>query len=55
MYKCNDCGEYFDEPDTHTEYLSEAWGQPIYESYDYCPCCGSDRIEYSESGFDEED
>jgi hypothetical protein len=42
IYRCRDCGEVFDEDEivTHTGYLSEAWGRPIYETVSESPCCG---------------
>lgn len=42
MYKCRDCGEYFDEPKIYYEKY-EFWGTPVAEAFYVCPCCeGSD-------------
>lgn len=51
MYKCNDCGNIFDEPATHEEYHSEV---DASEYWDVCPYCGEDNFdEYYEE--DEEE
>lgn len=43
MYKCNKCGEVFDEPESREETLSY---DPVYkEYYNVCPYCGSEDFE----------
>jgi uncharacterized OB-fold protein len=44
-YRCNDCGNYFDEPATYTEKMGEFWGAPSYDTFSCCPCCKSEAIE----------
>lgn len=44
-YKCNDCEREFDEPESYEEYMGEFWGSPAYETFYYCPFCGSDDYE----------
>lgn len=44
-YKCNECGNEFDEPDTYTECMGEFWGVPAYEEFGCCPRCKSDDYE----------
>lgn len=49
MYKCNECKELFDEPDSYRENVGEFWGQPAYQTFYICPYCGSDDFdEYEE-------
>lgn len=56
MYKCNDCGAIFDEPKEVQECMGEFWGAPAYDTFTYCPHCGSDDFEeYDEDEEDEED
>lgn len=48
MYKCNDCGNHFDEPEfTITKEPHEYWGVPIDEAFTeyHCPYCGSEDFE----------
>ena len=40
MYKCRDCGEYFEEPERVEEPRGEFWGVPCSETMYYCPYCG---------------
>lgn len=41
MYKCNFCGEIFDEPDKKKYELCRIDGQPFF-GYDHaCPICGA--------------
>ena len=43
MYICDDCGSVFEEDELkEVKEWSEAWGHPVYESFYYCPFCGSD-------------
>lgn len=48
MFKCRDCGEYFDEYDEEREYRGEFWGMPAYENMCYCPYCGSEDFDESD-------
>lgn len=43
-YKCLNCNETFDEPDSRQEYMGEFWGMPAYDTIYICPHCGSDEI-----------
>lgn len=52
-YKCKDCGLLFDEPETESACIGEAWGRFIYEDSEKCPQCGSYELEYDENGFEE--
>ena len=54
MYKCRDCGEYFDEPKQDVDWV-EYWGSnvPMY-SY-YCPCCESTDFDEDWKVEEEED
>lgn len=48
MYKCLDCGDFFEEPDTRDIVNpSEYWGRPVneYLQAEVCPHCGSEDIE----------
>jgi hypothetical protein len=45
MYKCNDCENTFNEPDSYRECIGEFWGFPAYEEFGSCPICGSDDYE----------
>lgn len=57
MYKCNDCGSIFDEPDSEYIDLEEYYGvgslfnDHHHEYMSVCPCCGSNDYEY----YDEEE
>ena len=43
MYICDDCGSVFEDDELkEVKEWSEAWGHPVYESFYYCPFCGSD-------------
>ena len=55
-YRCEDCGAIFDEDeiDSRSEYVGEFWGTPAYQTFNYCPECGSDCIREYE-GEDEEE
>jgi DNA-directed RNA polymerase subunit RPC12/RpoP len=56
IYKCDDCGKLFDEPQLVHELMGECRGQPAYEDWSYCPYCGStDFDEYDEDELEEED
>lgn len=46
-YRCNDCGSEFEEDDLKPvrEPRGEYFGFPAYETYYYCPVCGSDDYE----------
>ena len=55
MYKCEECGNVFDEPKMVQECVGEFWGTPAYETWAVCPDCGSDEIEdYEDNEIDEE-
>lgn len=51
MYKCFNCGEYFDEPDYRNICLESYFGVASqFDNYNYreislCPYCGSEDIE----------
>lgn len=45
MFKCNECGAEFYEPDKYSEYMGEFWGFPAYDYFPCCPVCRSDEIE----------
>ena len=57
MWKCECCGEIFEQPDSERYCLEEyngvsgLFGNRTYGYYDVCPECGSARIEkyYEES------
>lgn len=52
MYRCNDCGEEFDDPATHEERHPEVeWGSEFWE---VCPCCGSCDFEEIEDEEEED-
>ena len=56
-YKCEDCGEIFneDEAGTERERVGEFWGAPAYKDFIVCPRCRSYYIEeYRESESEEE-
>lgn len=42
MFKCEYCGEIFEEPVSAKEDRGEFWGAPCYETIYICPACGSD-------------
>ena len=58
MYRCEDCGSVFDEPESirynMDEYngVSDLFGNWQYGYYDACPYCGSEDIN---SYWEEED
>ena len=39
MYKCNDCGEEFEEPYRYVE--THGFTDGLYEHWAVCPCCES--------------
>ena len=43
MYKCNNCGEIFDEP--HEYYETHGFKDGMYEHMSCCPYCGGDYDE----------
>ena len=47
-YYCNDCKMVIREEDVDTEenYVGEYMGQPAYETYLICPCCGESVDEF---------
>ncbi len=51
MYKCEDCGREFDEPDIITE--THGLSSPPFEKVAVCPYCNS--TDYSDAIEDEED
>lgn len=55
MYKCNDCGEVFDEPKYVQESRGEFWGAPCSETMAYCPHCESEDFEEYYGEEDEEE
>lgn len=56
-YKCYNCGETFDEDDAEErrECVGEFWGSPAYDSVMICPECGSDEIEETDEGENNDD
>ena len=57
-YKCNCCGEVFDEDDANyvREYVGEFWGTPAYNNYMTCPNCDEEDFEeYREEDEEEGD
>ena len=46
MYKCNNCGETFTDPEKEIE--THGLSTPPYEEYTVSPCCGSGYAEYTE-------
>ena len=46
-YKCDDCGEIFDEENcgTRHECVGEFWGAPAYKDFMVCPNCDSEYID----------
>lgn len=53
MLKCNECGNIFDEPKMYRECVGEAWGQPAYQEFSYCPFCDSEDFDDYEEGDEE--
>lgn len=53
MYKCRECGMYFDEPKMYTEKY-EFWGAPCIERFYTCPHCDGDDFDESSIVEDEE-
>lgn len=45
MFKCNCCGELFEEPKMIAESRGEYWGMPCYEKIAVSPCCEEDFTE----------
>ena len=54
-FKCRNCDALFDEPETESACIGEAWGRLISEDYYKCPYCGSYDLDYDEDGFEEDD
>jgi len=57
MYKCECCGEIFEEPKYVQECMGEFWGTPAFETWAVCPYCEGEFEEYEEEeeeDFDEE-
>ena len=52
MYKCDCCGELFDEPIVIRESRGEYWGFPCYEELTVSPCC-KDSFEESKTFYAE--
>jgi len=48
MYKCNCCGNIFEEPIVVRESRGEYWGMPCYEKITVSPCCKEDFTEVKE-------
>lgn len=48
MFKCNDCGSKFYQPEDVYESRGEFWGMPAYEVMYYCPICGSEDFDECE-------
>ena len=42
LFYCSDCRCLIKPEDVEEEecYLAEAWGRPVYETYNKCPHCG---------------
>lgn len=61
MYRCIDCGEVFDEPESrefcYEDYcgVSSLFRDRHYGTYDACPECGSEEIEKVFEDEDEEE
>ena len=57
MYICDDCGSVFEDDELkEVKEWSEAWGHLVYESFYYCPFCGSDDYHaYREPEIDDEE
>ena len=55
MYHCEECKAEFDEPKAVREYMGEFWGTPAYDTFYYCPICGSEAIEEGHLPDDEEE
>lgn len=45
MFRCNECGHVFDEPETWNECRGEFWGVMSYETMAGCPECYSTDFE----------
>lgn len=55
-WRCNHCGERFDEPRREREYQGSCFGFPAWERWSVCPCCGSEDIdEVYGYGYEDED
>ena len=61
MYKCDDCGSTFDEPEIVSyckeEYngVADLFGHQTWGTYDACPDCGSEDFERFTEDDDEEE
>lgn len=49
MFYCENCGAFFEEPETKNEYRGEYWGMPTSEAYGVCPYCGN--TEFDEASY----
>ena len=52
-YKCNNCGEIFDEPRRYVE--THGFTDGLYERWSCCPYCGGDYELYEEETDEEVD
>jgi len=43
MFHCDNCGRDFEELKNEKEEMGEHFGFLAYESFNVCPCCGSDN------------
>ena len=44
MYKCRNCGEEFEIPETESEFMGVCRGEDACLDFDVCPYCGYDDI-----------
>lgn len=44
MLVCDECNETFVRPHVERECIGEYWGSPAYQTFAYCPYCGSTLI-----------
>ena len=51
QYKCQDCGNTFEEPAIRTEKVGSSTDSlaPGYLKYEVCPCCGSEDFDEIEA------
>lgn len=54
MFRCRECGEYFDRPRRYVDKL-EFWGSYCEQVSEECPCCGSYDFADSDTVDSEED
>lgn len=45
MYKCENCGEEFEDPNNVEDFSSEYFGRMVTHYTNVCPCCGSDDFQ----------